>query len=249
MLIVGDDIITNNLLNNINEENIRNSSYYLEIHSIIPTGKGLEGYEPNKPKTTHTIKPGEMARVISKEEFQISDHGITALVTLRSSMTKLGLLALDVGIVDASYEGPIGSIVINFSKNEIALQEGMEFFRVIFFRHNVVSDKYRYPREKLNHEEYIRARFSETVNGFPEMFVQSDVVIDRLEGDVIDKLTTRILTKYWWRIILIILGFGSILGISVFWAAVEFGPNFSKDEIQTMITDYIRSQIPGKLDN
>jgi deoxycytidine triphosphate deaminase len=115
MLIVGKRIIDDNLLLDADEKQIKNASYYLTTDAIIPTGPQAAEYDPTKPKRHHTMMPREIVWVVSKERFNIKTYDVTALVTLRSTFTKKGLLALDVGLVDPDYEGPIGSIVINFS--------------------------------------------------------------------------------------------------------------------------------------
>lgn len=241
MLVVDPNRVINHFLHGAKISNMRDSTYYLEIDSIMPTGEEAE-YDPADPPTTHVIKPGEMARVVSKEKFQITDTRITALVTLRSSMTKQGLLPLDVGIVDAGYDGPIGSIVINFSKNNITLQTGTEFFRVLFFEHQPAQQSSQ--RQTFTHEQYRRDRFAEAVRDLPQMFVQSDVVVERLQGEIIEELTKRMFKKYAWTIGAFILCAGLILGLLVYWAVVEFAPEFSQDEIKALIIEGIKAQIP-----
>jgi deoxycytidine triphosphate deaminase len=140
VLIVGKRIIDDNLLLDADEKQIKNASYYLTIDAIIPAGPKAEEYDPSQPTRHYTMRPREIAWVVSKERFNIKTYDVTALVTLRSTFTKKGLLALDVGLVDPDYEGPIGSIVINFSKNNIPLNQGDPFFRVIFISHPSVKE-------------------------------------------------------------------------------------------------------------
>ncbi len=169
MLIVGKRIIDDNLLLDADERQIRNASYYLTIDAIIPAGPKASEYDPREPKRHHIMKPREIVWVVSKERFNIKTYNVTALVTLRSTFTKQGLLALDVGLVDPDYEGPIGSVVINFSKNDIALDEGEPFFRVIFMSHPSIQD-YIVSVGKYTPRQYIQERLADLARGFPPTF-------------------------------------------------------------------------------
>lgn len=184
MLITGQSIIDRDLLEGATDEHIRSSSYYLSIHCIIPAGEEAKGFDHEKPKTSHTLEPGGLAWVISEEIFNIKDFKVTALVTLRSGFTKKGMLALDVGLVDANYHGPIGSVVINCSKNDIRLSKGDEFFRVVFFEHEEVEGKFRYPAIKYSHTQYINQQLNSLISEFPTSFMQTDQIESRLNSSV-----------------------------------------------------------------
>ena len=174
-----------------------------EIHSIIPTGEEAKTYDPSKPTTFYTLEPGGLAWVMSEEKFQIDDPRVTALVTLRSGFTKQGMLALDVGLVDANFFGPIGSLVINFSKKPIRLKAGDEFFRVLFFQHNAAEGGQVPKRTSFTHSEYVEKILTDMVGGFSGTFLQTaemekrireDLkgdVVERLEPDLLDKLASR----------------------------------------------------------
>lgn len=220
MLIVGDRIVDDNLLKNADKDHIGGASYYLTIGYIIPAGQDAQKYDPNNPLRHHTMKPGGLACVVSKQIFNIKDTGITALVTLRSAFTKRGLLALDVGLVDANYEGPIGSIIINFSKSDVHLKEDEKFFRVIFFEHEKAPGV-SYPKQ--DHKKYITQRLSDVIEKFPSTFLQTDEmeeriketlsdneVIEELESKLLEQLGTHLIKKYWWQ----------VLGLLMAWAGL-----------------------------
>lgn len=258
MLIVNDSIVDDQHLGNAEKEFIRSASYYLRIDSIIPAGEDARKYDIKKPKRDHVLKPGALAWVVSKEVFSLADFSVTALVTLRSSFTKKGLLALDVGLVDAHFEGPIGSVVINFSKNDIHLHEGQEFFRVVFLKHEEIDPAYRLKEIKFTHDEYARERLSDLVEGFPATFLQADEiekriktsvmqkeVIDKLEKELIDKLESRLKEKYFWKVLLGGLAGIAILALVVWGIISGFVPEYSAEEIQDLIKKYIESQAGG----
>jgi hypothetical protein len=85
-----------------------------------------------------TIKPGHMVQVVSSEELKLSDR-FTGHVTYKTTMTKNGIWALTVGIVDPGWEGPIATTLLNFSRIDQSVTEGDAFLRVSFFEHEAVA--------------------------------------------------------------------------------------------------------------
>lgn len=215
MLITGKKItegdLPNNdkLLENTVDESLSGGCYYLRIHSIIPAGEDAKRYDAKNPMLFYTLEPGGMAWVISKEKFTINQTSITALVTLRSGFTKKGMLALDVGLVDAKFFGPIGTLVINFSTVPIRLEEGDEFFRVMFLRHEEVLGSHAPKEVRYTHQEYIQDILSKKIGGFSSTFLQTSELRDRvrdsvkadlvekLEPELLDKIASRFFSKNW----------------------------------------------------
>lgn len=250
MLITGHQITEQGLLANADPQNIQGGCYYLRIHSIIPTGEEANSYDPDKPKMFHTLQPGGLAWIISEEKFQIQDTAITALVTLRSGFTKQGMLALDVGLVDANFFGPIGSLVINFSKKPIRLNAGDKFFRVLFFRHNTAVGEQMPPRTEYNHSEYSKKILSDMVGGFSGTFLQTaemeeriqenlrNDITGRFEPDLLDKLTARFVQKNWLKLI-------GLLGTALFSGYLLGVTDYlhSEDQIRQMIKDQIEKPV------
>lgn len=250
MLITGNQITDQALLANADPKNIRGGCYYLRIHSIIPTGEEAKTYDPSKPTTFYTLEPGGLAWVISEEKFQIEDARVTALVTLRSGFTKQGMLALDVGLVDANFFGPIGSLVINFSKKPIRLKAGDEFFRVLFFQHDEAKDGQIPKVTRFTHSEYVEKILTDMVGGFSGTFLQTAEmekrireelkgdVVERLEPDLLDKLASRFFSKYWRSVIIWV--FFAVLAASGLSYLTGLGAYFhTEEEIQQMIEDHV----------
>ena len=55
---------------------------------------------------------------------------VSGFATLRTTFTKLGILALNVGIIDPFFKGPISTALINFSDRPREIRVGDKFFRV-----------------------------------------------------------------------------------------------------------------------
>lgn len=245
MLITGNQITDQNLLANDEANNIRGGSYYLRIHSIIPAGEEAKSYDPSQPKKFHTLEPGGLAWVISEEKFQIEDTSVTALVTLRSGFTKQGMLALDVGLVDANFHGPIGSLVINFSKKPIRLDAGDQFFRVLFFEHAEATGTQIPQRIDHDHVTYAKKIISDMVGDFSGTFLQTaemeeriedklrSGLVEKLEPNILDSLASHFLRNHWGKLlfaVLLALGVGSAFGVGKYF--------HTEEQIKEMIEDY-----------
>src|SRR5271170_7949988 len=143
-MIVGNDILSRGLVTGGTAENLKNSTFDLTVGEIIPIGKdairtrGLAKRRREESLATHFLKPREMVWVLSKEEFALPKD-VTGLATLRTSYTKQGILALNVGIIDPFFHGPISTALINFSDRARPIRVGEKFFRVAFFEHTDVT--------------------------------------------------------------------------------------------------------------
>jgi dUTPase len=240
---------------NADRRHIKNSSYYLTIGAIIPVGEDAKNFDFNKPPEMLVIKPRQVAWVVSKEVFSIKSHEITALVTLRSTFTKKGLLALDVGMVDADFEGPIGSIVINFSKNDVRLAKGDEFFRVAFMKHAEVPSEFRPKRDRFTALEYIKDRHSDIIVSFPASFLNTDVLSDemaskvseKVKSDILDQALLHLVKNHWLKILLFIIFTGVAAALSAYFLYSKFGPSVSQDDVQAIVKTWVEKNFPKQL--
>jgi len=94
-----------------------------------------------------------MVWVLSAEEFRMPPN-VTGLATLKTAFTKDGILALDVGIIDSLFHGPISTALINFSDRPRRIQIGDKFFRLLFFEHEDVID-FHSDDENVKRDRYL----------------------------------------------------------------------------------------------
>jgi deoxycytidine triphosphate deaminase len=137
-MIVGNDILARGLIIGGSTQNLKNSTYDLTVGEIIPIGKDAVRARRKEPPTTYYLEPREMVWVLSKEEFDLPKD-VTGLATLRTTFTKQGILALNVGIIDSFFRGPISTALINFSDRPRRIDVGDRFFRVAFLEHDDVT--------------------------------------------------------------------------------------------------------------
>lgn len=141
------------------------SSFDLTIGQIY----GQDGNPVNGP---FVLKPGHMVQVVSEELFNLPAE-ITGHVTYKTGLTRKGIWALTVGIVDPGWNGPIGTTLLNFSRVDCTIHTGDSFLRVSFFEHDPVP--VLRPAPAL--PEYLKEIQSFAASRFPQTFLNSEQIV------------------------------------------------------------------------
>ncbi|WP_166416586.1 dCTP deaminase domain-containing protein [Cochlodiniinecator piscidefendens] len=205
-LIVGESIISQKLIKNGNPDCIKHSTYDLTIGAIFPAGEKNTQIDPNE---IYYLKPKQAILVLSHEEFGLPGT-VTGIATLRTTLTKNGLLALNVGIIDPFFNGPISTTLINFSSRDVPIQIGMPFFRVVFFEHTDTTDFHRADESKKQsdyHSELQIAAYRE----FPKNFMDMPIMDHRFYAGTALKMIKGLAIVYWYFSIPLFLFFLSIV--------------------------------------
>ena len=154
-MIVGNDILNRGLVTGGGPENLKNSTFDLTVGEIVPIGKKAIRARRKDPQISpYFLEPREMVWVLSKEEFNMPPT-VTGFATLRTTFTKQGILALNVGIIDPFFKGPISTALINFSDRPREIRVGDKFFRIAFLEHSDVT-LFHKGNENAERATYIR---------------------------------------------------------------------------------------------
>lgn len=158
-------------------------------------------------------------------------------------------------MVDAGFEGPIGSIVINFSKNDVTLNTGDEFFRVAFIKHPEVPTEFRHTRERLTAPDYVKQRHGEIVGDFPATFLNTealakemtDEIAKKVKDDILDKALTQIVKSHWGKLLIVVAVLLGLTAAVAYLTYSKFGPSLSTEDIQAMVKTLIDKNLPKQL--
>jgi deoxycytidine triphosphate deaminase len=116
-MITGRQILERGLIHEGTDHNLKNSTFDLTIGQIIPIGKRAFLSRRNRDLLAmYFLEPREMVWVLSKEEFSMPAN-VTGFATLRTTFTKQGILALNVGIIDPMFHGQISTALITFFRS------------------------------------------------------------------------------------------------------------------------------------
>jgi dUTPase len=145
-LLSGEEIKSLKLVENSSDDNLyRASTYDLSIGEIIPAGSVSGGSEYRLPS-------GGTVRVVSKELLKMPNE-ITGHALLKNELCRKGVLAINIGVIDPGFEGPISSILINFGRESVVVKQGDPFMRISF--HRCPASPKAAKGAKYNREQYI----------------------------------------------------------------------------------------------
>ncbi len=162
---------------------VQGSTFDLTIGSIIgQNGRPMPG--PFK------LKPGNIVQVVSREIFSLPCN-VTGQATYKTSLTKVGIWALTIGIVDPGWTGPLTTTLLNFSKVDYSIFVGMQFMRVSVFEHEPVGkDKLR-PCTSL--PAYMQDAKDKAMTTFPSTFMDKDEIAGQAGNKAVRTLIVRVL--------------------------------------------------------
>lgn len=197
MLLDIDSIKRLNLLSG-GKDSDQPASVPLTIGTLITNGKEIYNGKIMLP-------PQGMIMAVSNEVFDLKDKQVIGYTTVKNALSRKGIWALNIGIVDAGWRGPISSILINFSKQEQELETGDEFLRITFHAYqplpvSTIDSFVSTPSHKqlssidLNNEikSYIKNRKPE----FRAMMDEKFLMLGKLKDELTGSITTAILTRF-----------------------------------------------------
>lgn len=152
----------------------RPTTYDATVGSIIKRGRKLD-------QPTVTLRPREIIWLVSAETFDLG-NSTTGLATLKTQWTHQGVLALNVGIVDPGWNGPLAAAVVNLSSSDFDIQVGMPFLRLLFHGHKPI------PASQLKPETVSQDAYVQKVMGFSKAFSDTFLDMDGLSKTVADKV-------------------------------------------------------------
>lgn len=160
MVLNREQIEAAGIVNGAVPASCRSTTYDATIGDIITQGELWE-------KETFVLEKRGVVWVVSAEEFSFSDTK-TGLATLKTTWTHKGVLALNVGVIDPGWTGPLATALVNFSGGKISIKKGDPFFRVVVFNHKktaiapVVKTREGYLAEILERSRLFAATFLDT---------------------------------------------------------------------------------------
>lgn len=135
MILTGNCILERGLVGNIVPDSVRSSTYDATVGRIISNGKVYN-------TEAFLLEPRGIVWVVSAETFNMPKD-ITGMSTLRTTWTHRGVLALNVGVIDPGYDGPLAAAIVNFGDRPFPIRKGDSFFRVMFIEHEdaIIKEK------------------------------------------------------------------------------------------------------------
>ncbi|MEE4208070.1 MAG: hypothetical protein V2I43_02235 [Parvularcula sp.] len=168
-MLTGEQIKALQIVERGSAENYRATGYDFSAGIIIkPGGERVNSY---------TIPPQGIVEIISRERVNIPSN-ITGVATVKTGLSTQGLLALNIGIIDPCYKGPVSTFLVNFSKLDFRVYCGQVFLRSYYTKLDKETALAR--PEFQNNEEYIREKEARMVARFGETFLNVEDIVDNI---------------------------------------------------------------------
>ena len=159
MVLSKDRIVAAGVVQGSQAENFRNASYDVRVGKIVPAPGEREGllgvshFEVTVSPGGFYLEPQGMVRVISEEVMNLPPN-IAGYALVRNGLSNHGILAINIGIIDPGYQGPVSSTLINFGKTPFLLKPGTVFLRLTF--HEFQPSAYHQPLEHTSVTDYVQ---------------------------------------------------------------------------------------------
>jgi deoxycytidine triphosphate deaminase len=211
-------------------KNERAASYDVRVGTVIAMGSD------NKIHVEHEfykVDPHGMIEVISLETIKVPDN-IAGYASVMTRLSRGGFLALNTGIVDPGYEGPVSAVMVNFGNIPICLSRGDPFLRLTFHRYQPPQDLMPIC---ISRERFIEDRKKEAGQRFSESFLDITAQIDEIARGAFRRYLGRLVIFVGILALMVtFVTFGVTIGVN-FWQA-RF---LSKDQVRAAVDDYFLS--------
>ena len=179
-------------------DGVRPTTYDATVGSIIRGGREIKG-------ASFILKPREIIWLVSNESFDLGDS-TTGLATLKTQWTHQGVLALNVGIVDPGWNGPLAAAVVNFSSSDFEIEIGKPFLRLLFHDHATI------PANDLSPHSVSRPDYVRRVIGYSKSFSTTFLDMNGLSKTVADEVLAM---PRWGLILSLVAVVVGLLAISI----------------------------------
>ncbi|MEQ8688732.1 MAG: hypothetical protein RIE86_25745 [Imperialibacter sp.] len=212
---------------NSSESNFKNASYDLRIGKIID----MDG----NTHSSFKIPSQSMVVIVSQEEVKLNNSTL-GYATVKTALSQKGLMANNIGIIDALYEGSLSSVLTNFGKDSYRIKTGENFLRLTFHKFTPPKVQKALNFEvPYNGDNYLDDRIGEVKDYLGEDFFNLKNIVSRTKKEVI---------KFYSRISIIVITAIGLVSLYQFFdkkAIVEEYANEIKD-IKNQIHSYAQSQ-------
>lgn len=225
MLRLASHISSSKLVIPIEPGRLKPNSYSVSVGCFIDSS-GTVSHDHN-----YKLHPQSIVWVISKETISLPPN-TTAIAHIRTSWCSVGVLALNTGIIDPGWNGPISTPLINFGKTTQLIRYGDEFLRVTFHEHDMPPHGTKFP-EAQPHSIYVPSKQTLASLHFGTEFLDARRVL---------KSATR---RIFWRMV---LGGSAVATVgALIFAIATLVVSYGESKIESVATQRSLSAIEERL--
>jgi deoxycytidine triphosphate deaminase len=213
------------------EPNFRSASYDLRIGTILAVRDGAPIHETG----CYVLPPQGMVEVISWETIKVPPD-IAGYASVKTSLSRDGLLALNTGILDPGFEGPLSATVVNFGKAESPLNRGAVFLRLTFHCCGKPLDFKPIPPVVM--DKFLQERKERVDAYFSGSFLDNAKHVDELVRGGIRRIVFPLLGLVSLvALVVALVTFGVTLGVAYFQPYAA-----TKDKVRSELSSFFRDE-------
>lgn len=172
MVLTAAEMGLQNIIQGVQPGGTRDTTYDATVGEIISGGEIVSN-------SSFTLKSRGVVWVVSNENFQIPSD-ITGLVTLRTTWAHEGVFALNVGVLDPGWHGPVATALVNFGRDPFVIRKNEPFFRVLFLQSQATGA----PVLHKNRAAYVRDVTSKS-RAFSDTFLNMSTLVDEVGREIL----------------------------------------------------------------
>jgi len=176
MLLSKEVIKKENVVSGAVPASEREASYELRIDKLVDSEGNIV--------SEFFLKPQGIVKVVSKEIVTIPLDAM-GFVFVKTKLCNEGVLALNIGIVDPGFSGPLQSALINFGKGSVRLRAGDVYSRIVF--HSIDPKCNAMASTPLSHSDVYRNVVDQIDAALGESFLNISSTVDKAAGEMLSK--------------------------------------------------------------
>jgi deoxycytidine triphosphate deaminase len=162
-------ILTNDLVPNGKPGCVDNNSYHFTAGAAFKAGSDQPAIDFGAGGNPEVIiAPGEMTWIRTLEAVKLP-HDVAGFWWQTNTLSRKGLMLVNMSMVEPGYEGPLACLFVNFGKQSIVIQSDTTIAKMVFVRIDQLVDNPSGPGQSL--ERYDHA-IRELALGQPTTFLQ-----------------------------------------------------------------------------
>ena len=195
VVLTSKQITDANIVPNGNINARRDTTYDTTIEEIIVCGQVVDS-------ASHVLKSRGVVWVVSKEEFNVPSN-VTGLASLKTSWAHDGIFALNVGVIDPGWKGPVATALVNFGRYPVTISKGQPFIRVMFLEGDAVPSPR--PPVYVDRKHYL-SRIVDKSRAFSDTFLNMAELTDEVGREILKMPQWA----YWLTITAVAVSFAAI---------------------------------------
>lgn len=185
MILNHEEIKEHKIIEDYNENNFSDGSYNLTISHVIDMD--------NQVSDGFNLNPQGMVYVVFKEKIKVPKN-VIGFAHVKTSLTRQGIMATNIGIIDTNYEGYISTLLINFGKTPNYFGKGQSALRITFSNIKEPKSKMPLKSNNIDNEAYI-SKLKLNIARLDERFLNLNAIEEEVNKNVTSNVFAK-LTKY-----------------------------------------------------